>query len=35
MEEKKMLENFCLESLKRTDHSEDTRVDGRIILKWI
>jgi hypothetical protein len=23
------------ESLKRTDHSEDQGVDGRIILEWI
>jgi hypothetical protein len=26
---------FWLESLKRSDHSEDVSVDGRIILKWI
>jgi hypothetical protein len=26
---------FCSENLKRRNHSEDTDVDGRIILEWI
>jgi hypothetical protein len=30
-----MREKFWLESLNRSDHSEEIGVDGRIILKWL
>jgi hypothetical protein len=32
--ERRMFTKFLLESLKRSDRSEDIDVDGRIILKW-
>jgi hypothetical protein len=35
MREMKYAYDFFPENLKGRDHSEDTSIDGRIILEWI